>query len=100
MNRTITRARPAQDTPAVQTAPPDAATAGAATEPHAAVPAGRAAAPGPEDAGRADADRRSLIATEAYLRAERRGFLGGSAEQDQDWLDAEAEVDERLQRGA
>ena len=39
-------------------------------------------------------ERRKLIAEAAYLRAERRGFRGGSPEQD--WLDAEAEVDRAL----
>jgi len=32
----------------------------------------------------------AMVATAAYYRAEARGFLGGSAEQD--WIDAEAEV--------
>ena len=35
--------------------------------------------------------RRKLIAEAAYLKAERRGFRGGSPERH--WLDAEAEVD-------
>ena len=35
-----------------------------------------------------------MIATAAYLRAERRGFVGGDAEAD--WLAAEAEVEQRL----
>ncbi|MBZ5640828.1 MAG: DUF2934 domain-containing protein [Acidobacteriia bacterium] len=35
--------------------------------------------------------RRKLIAEAAYLKAERRGFRGGTPERD--WLDAEAEVD-------
>jgi hypothetical protein len=39
-------------------------------------------------------ERRRLIAEAAYLRAERRGFSGGSA--DEDWLDAEVEVDQAL----
>jgi hypothetical protein len=39
-------------------------------------------------------ERRRLIAEAAYLRAEQRGFVGGSPEQD--WLDAEAEVDRAL----
>jgi hypothetical protein len=34
------------------------------------------------------------VATAAYLRAEARGFVGGSPEQD--WLDAEAELLARL----
>ncbi|GAB4443611.1 MAG: hypothetical protein OHK0026_10250 [Rhodocyclaceae bacterium] len=40
--------------------------------------------------------RRRMIATSAYFRAERRGFAGGSALED--WLDAEAEVDRMLER--
>lgn len=38
--------------------------------------------------------RHQMIAAEAYYRAERRGFVGGSPLQD--WLEAEAEVDRRL----
>ncbi len=38
--------------------------------------------------------RRELIAIGAYLRAERRGFVHGHAEED--WLAAEAEVDALL----
>jgi hypothetical protein len=38
--------------------------------------------------------RRELIAVGAYLRAERRGFVPGHAEED--WLAAEAEVDTLL----
>jgi hypothetical protein len=38
--------------------------------------------------------RRELIAAGAYLRAERRGFVPGHAEED--WLAAEAEVDALL----
>jgi hypothetical protein len=38
--------------------------------------------------------RRELIAVGAYLRAERRGFSHGHAEED--WLAAEAEVDALL----
>lgn len=40
------------------------------------------------------AERCRLIAEAAYLRAERRGFSGGDPEQD--WLEAEAEVDRTL----
>jgi hypothetical protein len=36
-------------------------------------------------------ERLQRIAIAAYYRAERRGFVGGSPEQD--WLEAEAEVD-------
>lgn len=38
-------------------------------------------------------DREALIRQAAYFRAESRGFAGGSPEQD--WLDAEAEVDRK-----
>jgi hypothetical protein len=38
--------------------------------------------------------RKDLIAKTAYLRAEDRGFVGGDPEQD--WLEAEAEVDRYL----
>jgi hypothetical protein len=38
--------------------------------------------------------RRELIAVGAFLRAERRGFVHGHAEED--WLAAEAEVDALL----
>ena len=41
--------------------------------------------------------RRRLIAECAYLRAERRGFTHGSSEQD--WLDAEMEIDQLLLQG-
>jgi len=41
--------------------------------------------------------RRQLIAECAYLRAERRGFSGCSPEQD--WLDAETEIDQLLLQG-
>ena len=38
--------------------------------------------------------RQSMIAKTAYLKAERRGFIGGDPEQD--WLEAEMEVDASL----
>lgn len=38
--------------------------------------------------------RYQMICDAAYFRAERRGFIGGSAEQD--WIDAEMEVDQLL----
>jgi hypothetical protein len=41
-------------------------------------------------------DRRQMIELAAYYRAERHGFSGGSAEQD--WLEAEAEIDRALGR--
>jgi hypothetical protein len=42
----------------------------------------------------AESERQSLIATEAYLRAERRNFAAGH--ELEDWLAAEAEVNARL----
>jgi len=39
-------------------------------------------------------ERYAMIQQAAYLRAERRGFVGGSPEQD--WLEAEKEVDRML----
>ena len=41
--------------------------------------------------------RRQLIAECAYMRAEQRGFAGGSPEQD--WLEAEMEIDQLLLQG-
>lgn len=41
-----------------------------------------------------ESERRAMIATEAYLRAERRNFAAGH--ELEDWLAAEAEVDARL----
>lgn len=41
-----------------------------------------------------ESERRGLIETEAYLRAERRHFAPGH--EIEDWLAAEAEVDARL----
>lgn len=43
-------------------------------------------------------DRRRMIAEAAYFHAERRGFEGGNA--DQDWYQAEREIDELLARYA
>ena len=40
--------------------------------------------------------RRQMIAEAAYFRAERRGFSGGDSVGD--WIEAEAEVDERLRQ--
>jgi hypothetical protein len=46
-----------------------------------------------------DADERQrLIAETAYLKAEKRGFQGGDA--NQDWKEAEAEIDRLLLQGA
>jgi hypothetical protein len=47
--------------------------------------------PAPAPAGIQPADREARIRLAAYVRAESRGFVGGSPEQD--WLEAEAEVD-------
>ena len=43
------------------------------------------------------AEPQRLITETAYLRAERRGFQGGDPEQD--WVEAEAEVDQLLMAG-
>ncbi len=40
---------------------------------------------------------RQMVATAAYLRAEARGFIGGSAEED--WFEAEAQVMATLGNG-
>jgi hypothetical protein len=42
-------------------------------------------------------ERQRMIAEEAYLRAERRGFTGGDPAQD--WVEAEIEIDRRLLEG-
>jgi Protein of unknown function (DUF2934) len=42
-------------------------------------------------AGITAAERERRVREAAYFRAERRGFVGGSAEQD--WIDAEREID-------
>ncbi len=42
-------------------------------------------------------ERQRLIAEAAYLKAERRGFAGGNPQQD--WNEAEAEVDQLLLQG-
>ncbi len=44
----------------------------------------------------APAERHELIAKIAFLKAERRGFQGGSPEQD--WFDAEAEINAVITR--
>jgi len=49
------------------------------------------------DAGTGTHDWQDMIATAAYFRAEKRGFAGGSAEED--WYEAEAELRERFGRG-
>jgi hypothetical protein len=42
-------------------------------------------------------ERQRMIAEEAYLRAERRGFTGGDPSHD--WVEAEIEIDRRLLEG-
>ncbi|MEW6488253.1 MAG: DUF2934 domain-containing protein [Thermodesulfobacteriota bacterium] len=54
----------------------------------------KAQAPAASTGGTHALDRERMIRQAAYYRAERRGFLGGSPEQD--WLEAEAEVDQSL----
>lgn len=56
--------------------------------------AGRKAAAGSASTITA-AERHQLIAEAAYLRSEARAFLGDASE---DWLAAEAEIDERLRK--
>jgi len=41
-------------------------------------------------------DRREMIATAAYYRAEKRGFKGDEADAMEDWLEAEMEIDNKL----
>ena len=62
-----------------------------ATAPRAAPPRVKAAS---HAAGVSAEDRRAMIAENAYLRAERRGFVPGGEESD--WLAAEQEVDALL----
>jgi hypothetical protein len=40
--------------------------------------------------------RRIMIAEAAFYRAECRGFCGGAEDTLHDWLEAEAEIDQRL----
>jgi hypothetical protein len=58
------------------------------------VRAARKSAPAAPRSPVSEQARRELIAVGAYLRAERRGFVHGHAEED--WLAAEAEVDALL----
>ena len=41
----------------------------------------------------AEEARQKMIAEAAYYRAERRGFVGGTAEHEQDWAQAHAQID-------
>jgi len=43
-----------------------------------------------------DDERMQMVATAAYYKAEQRGFVGGNPEQD--WSDAEREVNELLSK--
>lgn len=52
---------------------------------------------GAAGAGVGTDERQHLIAEVAYLKAEQRGFQGGDPEQD--WKEAEAEVDRQLLQG-
>lgn len=59
-------------------------------------PGAAAAASGNGSAAFSPAERIEMIAIAAYQRAGRRGVSGGSPEQD--WLEAEAEIDQALGR--
>jgi hypothetical protein len=59
-------------------------------------PGTAAAVSGDGSAAFSPAERIEMIAIAAYHRAERRSFSGGSPEQD--WLEAEAEIDQSLDR--
>ena len=41
-------------------------------------------------------DRHKMIAIAAYFRAEKRGFIGNGVDAEQDWLEAESELAERV----
>lgn len=51
---------------------------------------------GRQEASAPEVPRHEMIAAAAYFRAEQRGFVGGDSLDD--WLAAEAEVDERLRQ--
>lgn len=57
-------------------------------------PVTTAAASGDGSTAFSPAERRAMIAVAAYRRAEQRGFPEGAA--DQDWLEAQAELDREL----
>ena len=70
------------------------ASAGATSRTATATKSGKAA-PRSKPQRAFDAERwQQMVATAAYLRAEARGFVGGSAEED--WLEAEKEITARL----
>ncbi|MBE0618268.1 MAG: DUF2934 domain-containing protein [Proteobacteria bacterium] len=54
-------------------------------------------APATTSGGTHATDREQMIRQAAYFRAEQRGFRGGSPEQD--WLDAESEIEKILASG-
>ena len=102
--------RPSSESPRPATATPSTPTASA---PESAIPA-KAATPRKPRAPRAkkvtapatlalieisEDARRGMIAEAAYLRAERRGFVGDPEKEREDWLLAEAEVDALLKAG-
>jgi hypothetical protein len=84
------RAKPAGTKPA-SAKPSNTAVAPVAEKP--AAPRVRKA-PAPKPSAVSAEERQRLIAEAAYFIAERRGFAGGSP--DEDWRQAEAEVDSRL----
>lgn len=58
----------------------------------ASAPKAKAVAPKMSTTNVSNSQREQLIREMAYYKAEKRGFNGGNAEQD--WLEAEAEVDQ------
>ncbi len=60
--------------------------------------ASRAKAPPVPETAISSQDRRRMIAEAAYFHAERRGFEGGDP--DEDWYQAEREIDQLLARYA
>ena len=79
----------AKKTPAKRKAAAPSSKPAVRTKSAAAVPPKQNGAPAPSGE-----QRLALIAEAAYLKAERRGFAGGS--ELEDWLQAEAEVDGNL----
>ena len=82
--------QPATAKPAAKSAPAKAA----APKTKTATPKPAAPAKGNGDARITPEQRYRMICDAAYYRAERRGFVGGSPSDD--WIAAEAEVDELL----
>jgi hypothetical protein len=75
-------------------APPANGAAPRAAAPKAAPKPGKPVAPKAAKPAFDTQQWQQMVATAAYLRAEARGFVGGSPEQD--WFEAEAEVAARL----